>query len=149
MRRGVVLAQFMVYMAVAAVALTILVPLIIAVDRAAGAIFRAREDLESAGIFLEDFKDDVRGARRVRADGDVLLLTSRDGEEVLYRFLDGAVSRVAGEEARDYPGALEELRFDVRGALVTVDLELRRDPAGRLRPRLRSEVFARAAEEPR
>ncbi len=148
MRKGLALLEVLVYIVVAAAALAVLVPLWADFHAAGWATSQAIEDLDAAGVFLAAFKADVRRARELRVDEDVVQLDFDDGGSLLYRFggPEGGVRRQEGEELRSWGGAIGELRFSREGRRVRADLELRRHPGGALRPRLRAEVFARNAE---
>jgi hypothetical protein len=121
-----------------------------ALHRAAARTGDAAADLDEAGRFLEDLKADVRQARAIRAWAGILWLRMPDGREVMWSFAaEGGVARESPRDDRGYLDAFDSVVFGRRGRLVTADVELRRDPRGAFRPRLRAAVFPRNEGGPR
>ena len=151
MRKGIALIQMLIYMIVVAAVMGVLAPVWSSLHQAVWAASDAVEDLDAAGRFLDEFKADIRRARALEVDAHAAGLRMEDGAWVLYRFgsPDEGVIRQEDEEIRSWELSLQQAAFAVHGALVTVDLELRRRAGGGLRPRLRAQVWARNAAEAR
>ncbi len=109
-----------------------------------------QKDLETASRFLQDVKEDLRGARYVGVLPNLLSLGWSEEGEVTYEFFheEGTVRRSGDGPSREYPWSFNGVDFsEGRDGTVSIEVELRRhDPRSEFRPRWEALVFCRNRE---
>ena len=149
MRRdaGILLLEILLWMCLAIVAISAIYFAFDAVHAAASRVQDAVEDLDESARVLDDLKSDLRQARKIRLWSAFAWLKMPDGREVMWSFAgeEGVVRETPGDD-RVYAAAFQSMTFARDGRLVRVDVELRRDPRGSFRPRLRAAAFPRNEE---
>jgi hypothetical protein len=141
---GLLLLECALWLAISVPAIAGIYAAFGAVHDACSRVQDAVEDLDEAGRVIEDLKSDLRQARKIRLGKSMAWMRMLDGREVLWSFAgaDGVVRETPGDD-RAYAAVFESASFGRDGRLVVVDVELRRDPRGSFRPRLRAAAFPR------
>jgi prepilin-type N-terminal cleavage/methylation domain-containing protein len=135
-RRGFTLIEMIVAIGVFAIVLSLVTAISLRFETSNRRLAEAMADLRTAERFMLDLKRDLAAApdaavepSRVRLGGTV------------YEFLaeEGSVTRTGPEPPREYRYAFESVAFESEGALLRVDVELRKqDPESPVRPRWRT-----------
>jgi hypothetical protein len=141
---GILLIELVVWLVLSLAAFLSLYAAFGAVHDACSRVQGAVEDLDESARLLDDLKSDLRQATKLRLWKEVIWLKLPDGREVMWSFAGeaGVLRETAGDD-RPYAAAFESFEFGRDGRLVTIDVELRRDPRGAFRPRLRAAAFPR------
>lgn len=123
MRRGYLLMEVLVSIALLAVVVAVSVRLIFTSDRALGAEGERAAAIGGAAELMSDLGRDLRGARGASGDGHALMISGAQSIRYSYSRERGGVVRQEGARAdlaREYPGL--RARFTVSGELVIAEV---------------------------
>lgn len=134
-RRGMVLVEVLVYTALSVVILTLTSMAFVRFMRVHQQTELALWRLEAASRLIESAKRDVRLAESVAPAPDGMIVTFAGGRAARYRF-DPATGTMETDDGRGWFNAFERVTFRADGAGVSIELELKREPAEAHAPRI-------------
>lgn len=150
-RGGWTLLELMVYTTLGFVVISVFTVMVQGLQLSQRHVGGAMADLEIAGRFLRDVKEDLRRARSVEVKPARLQLKFHGGAEAVYQIDagEGTVRRTGDGPAREYLDAFREVSFaEPMKRVVRVDVELRKhNPDSPYHPRISAAVFCRGREE--
>ncbi len=135
-RRGFTLLEFVVAVSLFFIVLGLVTAVGLRFETSSRRLAEAMADLRTAERFTLDLKRDLAAAPSAAVEPARLVL---GGIVYVFSAEEGTVTRSGPEPAREYRYAFERVAFEADGALLRVDVELRKhDPESPVRPRWRT-----------